>query len=155
MQSALRSILLIEDGQEDFEALTRALNRAGINNPLYRFTHGESALDFLRGRGRYYKPGSTVRPSLILLDLNLPSMDGRETLTAIKGDPKLKAIPVIVLTGSRNAADAEFCYQAGANSFFRKPATLEEMIDLIRSLKQYWFDSALLPEFSDEPPPRA
>jgi CheY-like chemotaxis protein len=78
-------------------------------------------------------------------------MDGRETLTAIKSDPKLKAIPVIVLTGSRNAADAELCYQAGANSFFRKPATLDEMIDLIRSLKQYWFESALLPEFAEEP----
>lgn len=150
MDRSSRSILLIEDGQEDFEALTRALVKAGIHNPVYRFSHGESALDFLRGRGRYFKPGSTVRPSLILLDLNLPSTDGREVLRAIKSDPGLQSIPVIVLTGSRSPADAEICYRAGANSFVQKPATLDEFIELIRSLKQHWFDSAHPPQLSDE-----
>jgi CheY-like chemotaxis protein len=150
VENGSRSIMMIEDGQEDFEALTRALSKAGIHNPVYRFSHGESALDFLRGRGRYFKPGSTIRPSLVLLDLNLPNVDGREILLAIKGDPRLRAIPVIVLTGSRSPADAEFCYQAGANSYFQKPPTMDGMIELIRSLKNYWFDTAILPSFSDE-----
>lgn len=141
-----RSIMLIEDGDEDFEALTRALTRAGIRNPVYRFSHGESALDFLRGRGRYFKPGSTTRPSLVLLDLNLPGADGRQVLREIKGNPQISAIPVIVLTGSVSAADVRFCYQAGANSYISKPADMDGMVGLIRKLKDYWFELVLLPE---------
>jgi CheY-like chemotaxis protein len=149
MSESLPAIMLIEDGEEDFEALTRALQKAGINNPLYRFSHGESALDFLRGRGRYFKPGSTTRPSLVVLDLNLPSADGRQVLKEIKDNPNLKAIPVVVLTGSRSPADITSCYQAGANSYILKPADMEGMVELIRRLKHYWFDLALLPSFAE------
>jgi CheY-like chemotaxis protein len=146
MPAGLRSILLIEDGAEDFEALTRALTKAGIHNPVYGFSHGESALDFLRGRGRFFKPGSASRPGLVLLDLNLPGADGRHVLTEIKSDPRLKEIPVLVITGSRSPADVAFCYRAGANSFLPKPADLSGVVDLIRRLKEYWFDLAILPD---------
>jgi CheY-like chemotaxis protein len=139
---------MIEDAQEDFEALTRGLAKAEVHNPVYRFSHGESALDFLRGRGRYYKPGSNTRPSLVLLDLNLPSADGRDVLTAIKGDPNLRAIPVVVLTTSRSRDDIEFCYRSGANSYILKPSDMAGMIDLIRRLRLYWFDLVSLPTFS-------
>lgn len=145
MSAGLRSIMLIEDGDEDFEALTRALGKAGIHNPVYRFSHGESALDFLRGRGRYFKPGSTTRPGLVLLDLNLPSADGRDVLAEMKSDQRLRAIPVVVITGSRSPADVDFCYQAGANSYILKPPDMEGVVELIRRLKDYWFDLAVLP----------
>jgi CheY-like chemotaxis protein len=145
MNDNLQSILLIEDGEEDFEALTRALAKVGIHNPLFRFSHGESALDFLRGRGRYFKPGSTSRPSLVLLDLNLPNADGRHVLSEIKSNPQLKSIPVIVLTGSRSPADIEYCYRAGANSYLLKPPTIEGFVEIFRHLKSYWFDLVLLP----------
>lgn len=154
MSNALRSIMMVEDTEEDFEALTRALKKAEIHNPVYRFSHGESALDYLRGRGRYVKPGSSTRPGLVLLDLNLPGdADGRGVLNAIKSDQNLRAIPVIVLTSSASSADVEFCYRAGANSYILKPQDTTGMVDLIGRLKQYWFELVMLPDPSAQQHP--
>jgi len=145
MRESIQSIMLIEDGAEDFEALMRALRKAGISNPVYRFSHGEEALDYLQQRGRYFKPGAATRPDIILLDLNLPGADGRDVLQQIKSNPVLCSIPVIVLTGSQAREDIEACYRAGANSYMLKPGSVAELANVILRLKQYWFDAVVLP----------
>lgn len=145
MRESIQSIMLIEDGAEDFEALMRALRKAGIHNPVYRFSHGEEALDYLIQRGRYFKPGAAARPDIILLDLNLPGADGREVLQQIKSNPQLCSIPVIVLTGSQSQEDVAACYRAGANSYMLKPRSVAELANVILRLKQYWFEAAVLP----------
>ena len=92
------SILLVEDSDEDYLAFTRALRDTAVTVSLPRCTRGEEALDYLYGRGRFADPARAPRPTLVLLDLNLPGMDGRELLTIIKGDEHLKSIPVVIVT---------------------------------------------------------
>ncbi|MBV9124993.1 MAG: response regulator, partial [Planctomycetes bacterium] len=102
-------ILLVEDSPEDYEATVRVLRKSGLANPIFRCVDGDDALDFLHHRGAYADPARAPRPSIILLDLNLPGTDGREVLTDIKRDEHLKLIPVIVLTTSRDERDISSC----------------------------------------------
>ena len=105
-------------------ATLRAFKKAGLANPVFACVNGDDALDFLYRRGPYAGPGNAPRPSLILLDLNMPGTDGREVLSDIKNNESLKTIPVIVLTTSSDARDIESCYQSGANSYVTKPVDL-------------------------------
>jgi CheY-like chemotaxis protein len=136
---------VVEDSPEDFETTVRGLKRAGFTNPVFRCEDGEDALNYLYMRGPYALPGQAIRPGMILLDLNLPGTDGREVLAEIKSDPKLRAIPVIVLTTSRDERDITTCYDAGANSYIQKPVRLEEFMRAIERLKTYWFEVVILP----------
>jgi CheY-like chemotaxis protein len=138
-------ILLVEDSPEDFEATVRALRRAGLANPIYRCEDGDEALDFLRRRGAYADPALAPRPGVILLDLNLPGTDGREVLDAVKADPALRTIPVIVLTTSTDERDVERCYSAGTNSYIKKPVDLEGFMRAIQRLKEFWFEVVIVP----------
>jgi CheY-like chemotaxis protein len=138
-------ILLVEDSPEDYETTVRGLRKAGFTNQVYRCEDGEDALDFLYQRGAYAAPGRAKRPGVILLDLNLPGTDGRDVLAEIKRDPKLRTIPVVVLTTSRHERDIQTCYDAGANSYIQKPVRLEEFMRAIESLKAYWFEVVILP----------
>ena len=138
-------ILVVEDSPEDYETTVRGLKRAGFSNPVFRCEDGEDALNYLHMRGPYALPGQASRPGMILLDLNLPGTDGREVLVEIKSNPKLKAIPVIVLTTSRDERDINTCYEAGANSYIQKPVQLEEFMHAIERLKTYWFEVVILP----------
>jgi two-component system, response regulator len=135
--------LLVEDSPEDFEATVRALRKSGLANPIFHCSDGDEALEYLHQRGRFGK--TALRPGAILLDLNLPGTDGREVLAEIKGDAALKSIPVIVLTTSSDARDIEKCYEAGANSYIRKPVDLEGFVRAIQHLKEYWFEIVILP----------
>lgn len=144
-------ILIIEDSPEDFEAIVRALTKAGVVNPVYRFSYGEDAFDFLKQRGRFFKNGDETRPALILLDLNLPGSDGLKVLQAVRADDSLRAIPVIVLSTSSDSKGVEDCYLAGANSYITKPAGPEQLYDVVRKLKEYWLEMVLLPG-ADFPP---
>jgi two-component system, response regulator len=139
-------ILLVEDSPEDYEATVRGLRKAGLSNQVYRCEDGEDALDFLYRRGVYAEPGRARRPAMILLDLNLPGTDGRDVLGEIKRDPKLRTIPVVVLTTSRHERDIQTCYDAGANSYIQKPVRLEEFMRAIERLKAYWFEVVILPK---------
>jgi CheY-like chemotaxis protein len=139
-------ILLIEDSPEDYEATVRGLRKAGFSNQVYRCEDGEDALDFLHRRGAYAEPGRAKRPAMILLDLNLPGTDGRDVLVEIKRDPKLRTIPVVVLTTSRHERDIQTCYDAGANSYIQKPVRLQEFMRAIERLKAYWFEVVILPK---------
>jgi len=107
-------ILLVEDSPEDFEATQRAFRKSGLKNPLVRCEDGDQALDYLYRRGEYADPARSPRPGVVLLDLNLPGTDGRQVLSEIKGDERLRDIPVVVLTTSADERDITACYRAGA-----------------------------------------
>jgi CheY-like chemotaxis protein len=143
---APQAILLVEDSPEDFEVTVRALRKAGLANPIFRCEDGDEALDFLSRRGRFADPEAAPRPGIILLDLNLPGTDGREVLAAVKADPALRPIPVVVLTTSTDERDIDRCYQAGANSYVNKPVDLEGFMRAIQGLKDYWFEIVILPK---------
>ena len=140
-----QSILLVEDSPEDYETTTRALRKAGLANPIVHCSDGDDALDFLRHQGRHAGAGRASRPGVILLDLNLPGTDGREVLAEVKGNDRLKQIPVIVLTTSTDDRDIQKCYLAGANSYIQKPVDLLGFIRAIQQLKDYWFEVVILP----------
>ena len=146
-----RTILLVEDNPEDYEATRRALRKAGLANPLVRCEDGDQALDYLFRRGAYADPASSLRPAIILLDLNMPGTDGYEVLRQIKLDEELKTIPVIVLTTSDDERDIELCYRSGANSFVTKPVDLDGLFKAIQRLKEFWFEIAVYPKTPETP----
>jgi CheY-like chemotaxis protein len=141
-----QTILLIEDSPEDYEAAIRAFRKSGLANPIQRCENGEEALDYLYRNGIYADPEKSPRPCLILLDLNMPGLDGRGLLTVIKSDANLKIIPVVVLTTSTDKRDIEKCYDEGANSYIQKPVDFNGLIDAIQRLKDYWFEIVILPK---------
>jgi len=144
--NSAKSILIVEDNDDDYLATVRAFKKANLANPINRCTNGDQALDYLYHRGEFSEPGKAPQPSIILLDLNLPGTDGRGVLQIIKADPDLMKIPVIVLTTSDAEQDIEKCYEAGANSYVKKPVDLEGFIKAIARLTEYWLDVSLLPK---------
>lgn len=132
-------LLIVEDSDEDFEALQRCLQRSPTVVPIQRCINGEQALAFLYRTGSYADPESAPRPGLIVLDLNLPGTDGREVLRRIKQDESLKTIPVIVFTTSNNPKDIEDCYRYGANSYIIKPINFAKLKQDIQTVVDYWF----------------
>ncbi len=141
-----QSILLVEDNRDDYEATCRAFAKANLRNPIIWCKSGRDALDCLKQEGAYKNACNGSRPGLVLLDLNMPGMDGRKTLEAIKQDEVLKQIPVIILTTSADERDIQVCYQTGANTYVQKPVSFDRFIEAIRRLKAYWFEIALLPK---------
>jgi CheY-like chemotaxis protein len=136
---------MVEDSDEDYFALLRALRQAGLSIPHHRCRNGDEALEYLQ-QFRSDDGSSTVpRPSLILLDLNLPGTDGREVLRAIKGDRILSSIPIIVMTTSANPSDIVECYQQGANGYQVKTSNYEGFKREIQRTVDYWFNTAIIP----------
>ena len=133
----MTGILLVEDNKADALLLQEALRQAEVDLPVEVKTDGEQALAFLRAPGE--------RPVLILLDLNLPRVDGREVLTAVKTDPALRDIPVIILTTSSAPPDVAFAYGQGANAYIRKPIGLDPLIDAAVAIRDFWLRTAALP----------
>lgn len=145
-QPLAKSLLVIEDSDEDFEALGRMMRQATVSNPVYRCVDGDDALDFLYHVGDYEDRTRSPRPSLILLDLNLPGTDGREVLEQIKQDEQLKTIPVVVFTTSANPKDIEVCYRCGVNGYILKPMDIGKLKRRIQTFIDYWFEAVTLPE---------
>ena len=139
-------IMIVEDNDDDYIATMRAFKKANLLNPVRRCTHGDQALDYLMQRGEFSAPVNAPRPSIILLDLNLPGTDGRSVLKSIKAAPELHKIPVIVLTTSNADFDIEWCYAAGANSYVQKPVIFDEFIQAIGRLSEYWLEISILPK---------
>ncbi len=139
-----RPILVVEDSDEDYTALLRAFCNVPIANPVYRCKDGDDCLDYLYQSG-IYAHENPLRPSLLLLDLNLPGTDGREVLEKIEADAQLKMIPVIVVTTSASQEDVELCYRNGANSFVTKSHDWPQFERNMRMLMDYWFTAAVLP----------
>lgn len=135
-------ILLVEDNPADVDLTKETLEYAKIRNSLNVVFDGVEALRFLRREGNY---AGSVRPDLILLDLNLPRKDGREVLTEIKNDPELKSIPVVVLTSSDAEKDVAKTYALGANCYITKPVDLDQFGDVVKSIEEFWFVVVKLP----------
>jgi CheY-like chemotaxis protein len=144
--STAQPLLVIEDSDEDFEALRRVIRRQGVVNPVFRCCDGDEALDFLYHTGSYSDAETAPRPSIILLDLNLPGTDGREILGQIKQERNLKNIPVVVFTTSSNPRDIEICYQYCVTSYILKPIDINRLVETIQGFITYWLDIVVLPD---------
>jgi CheY-like chemotaxis protein len=138
-------ILLAEDDPGDQELTRRALEQSRIRNDLYIVEDGEEALDYLLRRGKYEDPASSPKPDLMLLDLNMPKMDGKQLLKQMRVDPNLRRIPVVALTTSKQEKDIIRTYDLGANSYIVKPVNMDQFINAIKVLKDYWFQIVVLP----------
>ena len=136
-------ILLVEDSPSDAAMTVHALHEGGARHRVHVVGDGQDALAFLHRRGRY-----TVapRPDLILLDLNLPRIDGRDVLTRINTDEHLRGIPVIVLTTSSTDTDIQRAYHSGANSYVSKPIGLDDFLRAIHGIERLWLNPARLPQ---------
>lgn len=135
-------ILLVEDNPGDVRLTIEGLNEGKVRNNLHVARDGVEALEFLRRQGPF---ADAVRPDLILLDLNLPRMDGREVLAEVKSDPKLKTIPVVVLTTSRADQDILNSYQLQANCYITKPVDFDQFINVVKSIEHFWLTVVTLP----------
>ena len=135
-------ILLVEDNPGDRRLTVEALKEAKIRNELYEVENGVEAMAFLRKEGKY---GAVPRPDLILLDLNLPKMDGREVLREIKEDVHLKSIPVVILTTSEAEEDIIKTYESHANCYITKPVDLDQFIKVVKSIENFWLTIVQLP----------
>ena len=143
MRSRPIEILLIEDNPADADLVQEIFEECKIRNALYIVSNGIEALEFLQKDGKY---GSLHHPDVILLDLNLPLMDGRELLQRIKTDPDLKHIPVVVLTTSNAERDILQSYSLHANCFITKPLDLDQFVEVVRSIEHFWLTIVKLPE---------
>jgi chemotaxis family two-component system response regulator Rcp1 len=135
-------ILLVEDSPGDVRLTVEALKEAKVHNRLSVVQDGVEAMEFL------YKKGSfkdVIRPDLILLDLNLPRKDGREVLTEIKSDPKLRQIPIVVLTTSRAEEDVLRAYDSHANCYITKPVDFKQFMSVVKSIEDFWLTVVKLP----------
>lgn len=138
-------ILLVEDNPGDIRLTTEALRRGRVANTLHVVDDGDKALAFLRREGEY---ADAPRPGLVLLDLNLPGLDGRDVLAEVKSDPSLRRVPIIVLTTSSADRDIANSYDLGANCFISKPVELSEFLDVIKSFEGFWLSVVHLPDTS-------
>ncbi|NMO16081.1 response regulator [Pyxidicoccus fallax] len=144
--SAPRPLLLVEDSDADAVAMARIARRLPTPLPLVRVRDGESALDYLYQRGGYT---DAVRPALVLLDLHMPGMGGREVLARLKADPGLRCIPVIIFSSSQDQLDVEGAYSDGANSYLFKPEPGEQLEATARALQAFWLSAARLPDVGE------
>ncbi|MFO1519792.1 MAG: response regulator [bacterium] len=138
-------LLLVEDDEDDSLLLRDAMEESGLPFEFARLKDGEGLVDFLLRQGTFIERKDAFFPDLILLDLNLPRKDGREVLREIRNHPRLSSLPVIILTTSQNDDDVLQCYQRGANAFLRKPTRFDEIVEMIKSLHDFWFEKAELP----------
>ena len=131
-------ILLVEDNASDAELTLRALKKAHVANDVHVVRDGAEALEFLFGEGAHGGRAGLALPRVVLLDLKLPKVGGLEVLRRVKGDPRTKAIPVIVLTSSREEKDLVASYDLGANSYIVKPVDSEKFFEAVQEIGLYW-----------------
>lgn len=139
------AILVADDDEEDCLIVQNAVRECRISNPLFFVKNGEETLDFLKNRGQYADANQFPMPGLLLLDLNMPKMNGWEVLEALQKDPDLSSLPVAILSTSESAADIERAYRLGASSYITKPLKFVDFVDLMKTLNHYWFEIVSLP----------
>jgi CheY-like chemotaxis protein len=133
-----KDILLVEDNPDDVELTRLAFEEANVANRLVVVADGAEALDYLFARGKHAQRNPAELPSIVLLDLNLPKVDGREVLQAIRAEPATKSVPVIVLTTSAEPFDIEASYALGVNSYIQKPVDFEQFVWAVKQVGLYW-----------------
>jgi CheY-like chemotaxis protein len=139
------TILMADDDPEDRAFAREALEAARLANDFRTVNDGVELLDYLFRRGEYTNPVTSPRPGLILLDLQMPRLDGFEALERIRAEPSLGRIPVVILTTSGSDEDITRSYDLRANSFIRKPVSFEGLVEALRALGRYWFEIVELP----------
>ncbi len=139
------AILLVEDNPADIQITQRALRDSGIPVDLLVVRDGQEAVDYLLRQGPHAHDEAWRSPDLILLDLNLPRLTGREVLEQIRSREALKAVPVVVLTTSRRPEDVQELYAAGANTYIEKPQDFSRFVEVLQTIHHYWLDTAILP----------
>lgn len=144
-------ILLAEDREDDILLIRKAFQKGGISNPFFVVRDGEEVVAYLKGDGKFYNRAEYPLPSLLLLDLKMPRMDGFEVLKWIRTQPGLSALRVVVLTSSERIRDVNVAYNLGANSFLVKPMDFEHVLELTKILKEYWLRLDKPPETFREP----
>jgi CheY-like chemotaxis protein len=138
-------ILVAEDDAEDQMLVKEAMEESRLSNHIHFVSDGEELLAYLRHEGPYADIRKYPHPGLILLDLNMPRKDGREAMKEIKSDPKLRVIPIVVLTTSKAEEDVLRTYDLGVNSFITKPVSFSSLVNVMRTLGKYWFEIVELP----------
>jgi len=149
MTNVLQPILIADDDPDDRIIIEKALQESGVKIPLQFVTNGEELLNYLERKGNFSALKGEHWPSFILLDLNMPKIDGGKALALLKTDPELRRIPVIIFTTSQSSEDISRSYRLGANSFITKPVSFDEMVTLMGSLKQYWLETVQLPPLQE------
>jgi CheY-like chemotaxis protein len=132
------TILAAEDDPDDCILVQDAFSESGQTDRLYFVEDGVKLLQYLRRQDDYAEPAAAPRPDLILLDLNMPRKDGRESLAEIKADPNLRGIPVVVLTTSGAEEDVLYTYDLGIAGYITKPDTFQQLVEIVKGLKRYW-----------------
>jgi CheY-like chemotaxis protein len=148
-----RTILLVEDNPADIKITQRALRESELSVELVVVRDGQEAVDYLLRQGVHANNAAWRIPELILLDLNLPRLTGREVLERIRGTPMFRSVPVVVLTTSRRREDVQEVYAAGANTYIEKPQDFPRFVEVLRTIHRYWLDTALLPPAQENGPP--
>lgn len=143
------TILMADDDDDDRLMTHDALVESRVINDFYFVEDGVELLKYLRREGKYSDASCSPRPSLILLDLNMPRMDGREALTEIKSDPNLRSIPVVILTTSKQEEDKVKGYNLGAASYITKPVTFDGLVELMKTLGRYWVEFVEYPNIEE------
>lgn len=145
LSTCVGPILIVEDDPEDRMLAEDAINESEPIFPVRFLEDGEELLAYLQHKGKFAELASSPAPGVIVMDLNMPRLDGREALAKIKSHPVFKSIPVIILTTSNNAKDIENCYSLGANSYITKPGNYRELVKLMDMIKNYWCNLNKLP----------
>ena len=140
-----RTILLVEDSEDDVFLITRAFKSAGLVTPIARACNGQDAIDYLSGKDNYADRAKFPLPALVLLDIKMPFISGFEVLSWVRAQPPLATLPVVVFTTSDQECDVKRAYASGANAYLVKPAHLEDCESLAVLIKQFWVDANVAP----------
>ena len=135
-----KPILLVDDSEDDVFFMQRALDAAGISNPVFVAEDGLKATDYLSGAGQYGDRNTFPLPALIFLDLKMPGKNGLEVLAWLRRQEDLRGIVVVILTSSQEPSDLRQAYHLGANSYLVKPSTTQRLSELVRAVKAYWLE---------------
>ncbi len=139
------NILLVEDNRMDAELTLDAFHEAKLLNAVHVAVNGQEALDYLFGKGVFADRKTYPLPNLVLLDLKLPGVDGFEVLRQVKSTPRLKRLPVVILTSSKEEGDRALSYDCGANSYLVKPVSFEGFLGVVRQIEGYWLSLNVAP----------
>lgn len=144
-KNELCAILIADDDFGDCHLIEKAFQENHLKNPIIFVHDGDELIQYLKHEGKYADKKAYPNPCLIFLDLNMPRKDGREALREIKGSQLFRRFPIIVMTGSEAEEDIKSSYDLGVNSYIQKPLTFEGLLDVIKVIKEFWLEVAILP----------